>query len=500
MSADPRPLVPVGREGPGFDRRYANRALVLLSVTAALVVYIDVMLTPALPTIAREYRVDIATTSLLISLYVVFGVAVMPLIGKLGDIYGKRRVLLWTLALYLVTATTTSFAPTFQLVLISRFFQGVGLGVLPLSFSLAREEFPRSLVPRAQGMISAVQVAGGAMGILLGAVVTADYGWQANYHLALPCILALSLLTLLLIRESPHLRPGTRLDAVGAVWLGSSLTAVVLGLSQGAAWGWTSPATLGLIGGGLVALVPLALYERTRAEPIFDLGLLRQRNVLIANLLIVAFGIAGYVAFQAITYYMQLPVPAGFGLGLFQTGLVLLPMVVVLLPVALVVGTVIPRYGVKPFLVGGSCFAMVGFLMLSTANSPEMVSAFLAAFAAGNGMLSVALQNLLVLSIEPKKMGLGTSLNSSFRYIGMSLGAPIAGAILSTFVSVQTAGTYSFSLPSHAAFQICFYVAAALFVVMGPTALFAREVMGLKAPSPWPERAPPSAGGAGNGP
>jgi len=499
MPAEGHQTPPVEGEGRGFDRGYANRALVLLSLIAALVVYIDTMLTPALPTIAREYHVDIATTSLLISLYTVFGVAVAPVIGKLADIYGKRRVLLWTLAVYLATATTTSFAPTFELVLVSRFFQGVGLGTFPLAFSLAREEFPRSLVPRAQGVISAVQVSGGAMGILVGAVVTTDYGWQANYHLALPCILLLTVLAFLLIRESPNRKPGTRLDYIGAAWLGASLTAVVLGLSQGAAWGWTSKAVLGLIGGGLLAFVPLALYERQRAEPVFDLRLLRQRNILIANLLVVLYGVSLYVAFQAITYYMQLPGPIGFNLSVFQTGLVLIPIVVVLLPVALSVGTLVPRYGVKPFLYVGSFFAMCGFMLLSTARSPEMVTGFLAVYALGSGMLTVAIQNLLVLSIEPKEMGLGTSLNTSFRYIGQSLGAPIAGAILSTFVSVQTTGAYSFSLPSHTAFQVCFYVAAGLFVVMGLVVVFAREVMGRNAPASLPRSAPLTDVRAGGG-
>ena len=486
MTAEGYHHPPLDESRPRFDRGYANRALVLLSLLAALVVYIDTMLTPALPTIAREYHVDIATTSLLISLYTVFGVAVMPVVGKLADIYGKRRILLWTLAVYLVAATSTSFAPTFDLILVSRFFQGVGLGTFPLAFSLAREEFPRSLVPRAQGVISAVQVTGGAMGILVGAVVTSEYGWQANYHLALPCILALAVLIFFQIRESPNLKPGTRLDSVGAAWLGSSLTAIVLGLSQGAAWGWTSWAVLLLIFGGLLALGPLAVYEGRKTEPIFDLRLLRQRNILLANLIVVVYGISLYVAFQAITYFMQLPGPVGFGLSVFQTGLVLVPLIVVLLPVALVVGTVIPRYGVKPFLYVGSLFAMVGFLLLSTATSPEVVTGFLAIYALGSGMLTVAIQNLLVLSIEPKQMGLGTSLNASFRYIGQSLGAPIAGAILSTFVSVVAVGAYSFSLPSHAAFQFCFYLAAGLFVVLGVAALFAREVMGRNVPPPTP--------------
>ncbi len=464
--------------GATFDRSYANRTLVVLACLGALIVYIDVMLLPALPTIAVEYHVSIAETSLLISLYTVFGVAVMPIVGKLGDIYGKRRVLLYVLGAYLVVATTTSFAPTFELVLVSRFFQGVGLGVYPLAFSLAREEFPRPLVPRAQGLLSAVQVAGGAVGILGGAIVTSAFGWQANYHLALPCILVLALLTYLLVRESPNLTPGTRLDYVGAAGLGACLTGVVLGLSEGATWGWLSLPTLGLIAGGLVGLLPLALYESRQRAPVFSLRLLRQRNILIANVITLVYGLAGYIAFQAITYLMELPPPSGYGLVLFQTGLTLLPLVVVLLPVALAAGAVIPRYGVKPFLYLGGLFGVAGYLLLSLATSPFEVAAFLTVYAVGGGLASVALQNLLVLSLDKSEMGLGTSLNTSFRYIGQSLGAPLAGAILTTYVAVQSSGGHSLLLPTRMAFQSCFYLAGAAFVVVGVVTILAREVIG----------------------
>ena len=461
-----------------FDRQYASRTLVLLATLAALIVYIDVMLLPALPTIAAEYHVSIAQTSLLISLYTVFGVAVMPIIGKLGDIYGKRRVLLYTLGIYLAVATTTSFAPTFELVLISRFFQGVGLGVFPLAFSIAREEFPRPLVPRAQGLLSAVQVAGGAAGILGGAIVTSDFGWQANYHLALPGILGLSLLTFFLVRESPNLKPGVHLDYVGATCLGASLTAVVLGLSEGASWGWTSLAIVGLIGGGFLGLIPLSVYESRQREPVFNLRLLRQRNILLANLITLVYGAAGYLAFQAITYYVQLPPPSGFGLSLFQTGLTLIPLVVVLLPVALVVGTVIPRYGVKPFLLFGALFGIAGFLLLSVSSSPAEVGGFLTVYAVGAGLISVSRQNLLVLSLNKTEMGLGTSLNTSFFYIGQSLGAPLAGAILTTFVFTQSASGHSVTLPTSAAFHYCFYAAAFVYILVGLLTVLAREVIG----------------------
>ncbi len=288
-----------------FDSSYANRALVLLSVVAALIIYVDIMLTPALPKIVAEYGVTIDQASLLISLYTVLGVAVIPVIGKLGDIHGKKRVMMCVLVIYVIAATATSFAPNFDLILASRFVQGVGLGVFALAFSLAREQFPRKLVPRAQGVISVVQVAGGALGLLGGAVITNDFGWQANYHIAIPIVAVLTALVFLVVKESPNKKPGVRLDYVGAAWLGASLTAIVLGLSEGASWGWTSTPVLGLLMVGLASMIPLALYERGVAEPVLDLKLLRQRNVMVANLLIVSFGLSSGIAFQALVYALE---------------------------------------------------------------------------------------------------------------------------------------------------------------------------------------------------
>jgi MFS family permease len=461
-----------------FDSGYANRALVLLSVVAGLIIYVDVMLTPALPKIVAEYGVSIDEASLLISLYTVLGVAVIPVFGKLGDIHGKKRIMMYILVIYLIAATATSFAPNFDLILASRFVQGVGLGVFALCFSLAREQFPRKLVPRAQGVISAVQVASGALGLLGGAVVTNDFGWQGNYHIALPIIAVLTALVFFIVKESPNKKPGVRLDYVGAAWLGASLTAIVFGLSEGTSWGWTSAPILGLLIAGVVAMVPLGLYERRVAEPVLDLKLLGQRNVMVANLLIVSFGLSSGIAFQALVYALELPPPSGFGISITEVGLYLLPLVVIILPVALGVAALIPKYGVKPFLYAGSLLAAVGFFLLSTYTSPQQVGAYLVVYAFGGGMLTVSIQNLLVLSVAKSEMSLGTSLNTTFRYVGQTLGAPVAGALLSTFVASYSISGHVLSLPTKAAFQYCFYAPVIAFAAVGLLSIFAREVIG----------------------
>ncbi|MDE1767985.1 MAG: MFS transporter, partial [Candidatus Micrarchaeota archaeon] len=132
-----------------YDKKYINRALILFSAFAILVLYIETMLIPSLPSIGRQYHVDAAETSLIVSLYLVSGVALSPVIGKLGDIYGKKRVLNYILPIYLVAVGLTGFSPNFEFLLISRTIQGIGLTIFALLISLIQEEFPREMVPKA---------------------------------------------------------------------------------------------------------------------------------------------------------------------------------------------------------------------------------------------------------------------------------------------------------------------------------------------------------------
>lgn len=449
-----------------------------MALLLAFIVYIDIMLIPSVPKIATEYQVTRAQASLIISLYTVFGVAVIPVIGKLGDIYGKKRVLVYVLALYVPIAAVTSFLPSFSTILVSRTFQGIGLGILPLSMSLAREQFPRSLVPRAQGIIAATQVAGGGAGLIGGAAVANVYGWQGNYHIAIPFLVVLSVLIIFLLRESPNRKPGIKLDYLGAAWLGTALTAIVLGLSEGASWGWTSAPALGLVLGGGILIIPLTLYEARLSEPILNTKLLRERNVMLSNIFVLTYGVSLFLMFQSVTYILEVSPPSGFGFSIVDTGYYLLPLVVVLLPVSYATGALISKYGVKRFFYLGSILGAASSFLLSTYSSAESLIPLIVVFAASIGMVSVSSQNLLVLSVRKSEMGIGASMNSVFRYVGNSLGAPIAGALLSTFVSTYSVAGQAVSLPTRAAFQYCFYVAVVGFIIIGFLTIFTREVVG----------------------
>ncbi len=472
-----------------FDSKYAYRTLLLFAGLVITVLYVEGMLTPSLPAIQSEFGVSASQVSLVLALYSVSGTALNPIVGKLGDVYGKKRVLTYVLVIYAAAVTVTGFSPTFEFMLASRAVQGIGLAIFPLIFSLVREEFPRELVPRAQGIISGMFGVGFAVSIPAGAFISNEFGWRTTYHTAIPFVLIGTALILWKVKESSYVNPNQRIDFGGAGILGVSLVALVMALAEGPNWGWTSAGTLGLFALSVVLLPPLYAYERrysrTGSEPILNLRLLSMRNVLTANVAILATGFGMFLAFQAFVFRFELPQPAGFGLDIFPTGLSLIPIAVSFIVFAPVTGVIVSRTGIKRISLFGAAIAAVGFLLnaFSTSYWQYIGSMFVAG--AGLSILNAAVINLLTLTVELKEMGLATSLNTVFRNLGASIGAPVAGSFLTTYTAltaVSVAGhTVYEPLPTAAAFQYSFYVAVATFVVLLLVIPFAKEILGKRA-------------------
>ncbi len=469
------------------DSSYLNRLLALSVGLMFIVFYIETMITPSLPYIRTEFGISIAQASLVIALYAMSGTALVPVIGKLGDVFGKKRILVYVLFIYAAAVSITSFSPNFTFLLATRTVQGIGISISPLVFSLVREEFPRDKLPKAVGLLSGMSGAGLAVALPLGSLVSNNYGWQGTYHTAVPFVIVLAVLTYVLVKESTYKRPNVKIDYLGATLLGASLAIIILTLAQGPTWGWASENTifLGVIGVGL--LLPLALYERgylaKGGEPILDLRLLAMRNVMVTNLAI--FGLLGFtLAEQVFVYKFELPPPVGFGLNIFQTGLSIVPFAVAMFAFAPIAGQFVSKTGVKPLAIAGTVLTVLAFLLVAQATTYSELLIGMFAAGAGISIMTSTVQNLLLLTVDPQDMGLANALAYVFGNLGDSIGAPVAASILSTFtISVllgrtQTGEAIYQSLPSATAFQYCFYVAAAMFIVIAIAIMFAKEVLG----------------------
>jgi MFS family permease len=470
-----------------FDSKYALRVMLILAGLVLIVMYIEGMLTPSLPAIEKQFNISVAQASLLLSTYLVGGVALTPVIGKLGDLYGKKKMLTIVLVIYSISVSVTGFSPTYDFMIAARTIQGIGLTIMPLGMSLVREEFPREIVPRAQALISAMFGVGFAISLPLGSLISNDFGWRMTYHTAIPFILFLAIITFIMVKESRFRRPEVKIDYIGATLLALSLGAVVFALSEGPSWGWYSTSTIALLMFGVVLLFPLLIYERQYSlnggEAIIHFKLLSMRNVMVANIILSISGMGMFLAMQALTYKFENPSPAGFNLSILGTGLSLVPFALGVFFLAIVTGKMVSRTGVKPLAVFGAALSSVAFLLMAYSTSYDQI--LLLEFFVGGGisLMNASLINLIVLTVNPKDMGLATAMNGTFRNVGSSIGAPIAGSIMSTITAVYLVGSshnipiYE-SLPSSTAYFTVFIISAAAFALAAVLTITANEVLG----------------------
>lgn len=459
-----------------FDRKYAYKVIALLASLVMVVMYIEGMLTPSLPTIEGDFKITTAQASLILSLYMVGGVAATPIVGKLGDLFGKKKMLVIVLGIYAVAVSVTGFSPTFSFMIISRAIQGVGMAVMPLGFALVREEFPKELVPKAQALISAMFGAGFAVSLPLGSLVSDYYSWRWTYHSAIPFVIALAVIASLVIKESRFRRPEVKVDYLGAVMLASVLSTFVFALSEGSAWGWTSYYTIGLLLAGAVISVPLTLYElrytRKGGDAILNFRLLKMRNVMVANVVLSIAGAGMLLSMYSLTFRFQFVLFQGQSNVILKTGLSLIPFAIGTMVFGPIAGVLVTRTGVKSLASAGAVLTALGFVLQATLPAYNGVLIYEFITGAGLSLLNGTLINFVVLTVNPRDMGLATAMNGTFRSLGSSVGSPIGGSILSTWVILYT------NFPSNTAYEYAFLVGAIMFLAAALIIPFGREVLG----------------------
>ena len=461
-----------------YDLKYANKALLILAPIAIVVLYTESMLIPSLPTIASDFNVNTATVSWVLTAYLISGVIANPIIGKLGDIYGKKRILVYVMIIYTIAVAFNGFAPNFGFFITFRILQGIGLGMFPLAFSLIREEFPPQLVPRAQGIVSAMFGVGSAISLPIAGTVAQDLGWQYNYHLIIPFVILLTVLTYKIIRESRYTSSNTKIDYVGASLLGISLALMTAAFSEAPTWGWGSFSFGITMFTGIALFIVFLKLEGKFKSPIIPVNLLGKRNVLVANVAAFVAGFGIFMAYQSLTYLFELPKPVGFNLDILSTGLILLPIALMQVIGAVTAPRLILKTGTKTVIIVASViFSIFYFILGIIASAPTSLAevALISGLASlGASMLNVVLINILTFSIERRLLGVATGMNTVFRLVGGAFGPAIAGSLISTFYTylvypISMGGDVTYlteKLPSDFAFQLTFIITSIVGVFM----------------------------------
>ena len=393
--------------------------------------FLQTLLIPLQSHLPRLLDSTPSSTAWVITITLLVSAVMTPIAGKLGDMYGKRRVACTLLGAMVIGSIVCALSTGLGGLVIGRGLQGMGSGVIPLGIALLRDVLSREKLGGAISLVSATLGVGGAIGLPISAYVTEHYEWHLLFWIT-TCsgLLALALLLWVVPKDQPG--TGGSVDVIGALGLAVALAGLLLGVSQGNSWGWTSPAILTCFGVGIVAFVLWVLYELRIANPIVDLRVTVLPPVLMTNLASVAMGFALFSSSIAFPQLLQLPTEiGGFGVPLFYAALMLMPSGVAMLIVSPMAGKAQAKWGPRPLLVAGALILTVAYgLCFALQLKPWEISLMNLLLGIGVGLGYAAMPALVMRAVPLTQTASANGVNTLMRAFGTTVAAAVVGAIL----------------------------------------------------------------------
>lgn len=417
---------------------------------------------PELLHASREDTAWVVTVTLLVA------AVVTPIAGRLGDMYGKRRIVLALLAALVVGSVIAALSPGIVGVIVGRGLQGAVTGVVPLGISILRDILHEDRIDSAIALISATLGVGGALGMPLSALVTQYADWHALFWMSAGMGVVVFALVVWIVPVSV-LRTAGRFDYAGAAGLAVGLTGILLAISRGNEWGWLSAPVLAFGFGGLLVLLVWGWYELRIDDPLLDLRVAARRPVLLTNIASVAMGFSLFSSNVSYPQLLELPPPAGFGLSLLLASLVIMPAGLVMMVLSPYSGRLARTVGPRRLLVLGAIALIVayGFTLLFSSEVWHLLVANILV-GVGIGFGYAAMPMLIMRSVPQSETGASNGLNALFRSLGTSTAAAIVGAVLATMSTTQD----GVQVPTASAFQLSFLLGGGAAVVALVVAAF----------------------------
>lgn len=411
---------------------------------------------PELLDASREDTAWVITSTLLAA------AVITPISGRLGDMYGKRRIVLALLALLVIGSVIAAASTGLPGLIVGRTLQGAVTGVVPLGISILRDVLHERHVGTSIALISATLGVGGALGLPISALITERSDWHMLFWVAAGLGATVFALVVWIVPESV-LRTGGRFDYVGAAGLAIGLVGVLLAVSRGNEWGWTSAPVLTCGLGGIAVLLAWGWYELHTENPLLDLRVAARPPVLLTNLASIAMGFALFASNVSYPQTLELPVEVGgFGLSLLNASLVVMPAGVVMMVLSPFSGALARTVGPKLLLVLGaiSLIAAYGFTLL---YSSEVWQIFVAnvLIGMGIGFGYAAMPMLIMRAVPQSETGASNGLNALCRSLGTSAAAAVIGAVLATYTTTMD----GMPVPTPFAFTVSFVLGGVVALV-----------------------------------
>jgi EmrB/QacA subfamily drug resistance transporter len=450
--------------------RAKNLALMLLAMTQFVIVIDAAIVNVALPSIGRALDFSRDDLSWVVNAYVLTFGGFLLLGGRLADLFGRRRMFMIGLAVFSLASLAGGFAQSEAWLITARAVQGLGAALVsPAALSILTTTFAEGAERnRALGIWGAVAGAGGAVGVLLGGILTSGLSWRWVLFVNVPIGIAAALLAPRLLPESRAEGDSRSFDLPGAVTVTAGLSLLVYAVVEAVNAGWGSTATLLRLGAAAVLLAAFLVIETRTSNPLMPFSIFRLRTLRGANIVGLLIGMALFSMFFFISLYLQ----DVLGFSAIQTGLSYLPLSVGIILSAGVASQLTTRLGFKPTLIAGLLFVAAGLLWFSRVPAPGgtfvadvLGPSMLAAIGLGLAFVSVTIAAMT--GTEPHEAGLASGLINTSQQVGGALGLAILATVANSRTqSLLAGGVHSAAVALTKGFESAFLVGAG-FAIAG---------------------------------
>lgn len=458
-------------DGGTVAAAHPNRTVAVLAIGGIVVAMTQTLVVPIVASLPTIFDAPASDTSWIITITLLVGAISTPVSGRLGDLYGKKRMILLSLAPLALGSAVCAVATTVPLMIVGRGLQGLATGFIPLGISMLHDLLPKERTAGAISLMSSSLGIGGALGLPFAAAVAEFSSWRVLFWLITVCAAALAVIVWRAI-PAPAVRARVRMpfDYIGVLGLSAGLVALLLAISKGAQWGWTSPLVLGLFAGSVVVFLAWGRWELRTPAALVDLRTTARPAVLVTNLASILVGFAMYAQSLILPQLMQAPTETGFGLGqsMLQMGLWMAPSGIAMTVMAPIGAQITRARGPKLTLVLGGLIMSLGY-GLSTLAMDTLVGLTVTAFvaSAGVGFAYGAMPALILGSVPATEKAAANGFNALMRSIGTSTSAAVIGVILAR-MSISFG---EHTLPTEAGFRVALLLGCG--VALGAAALAA---------------------------
>ncbi|GAB2881260.1 MFS transporter [Streptomyces mayteni] len=429
-----------------------NVIVAVLAFAGIVVSLMQTMVIPIVPDLPRLLNASASDAAWAVTATLLAAAVATPIAGRLGDMYGKRRILLASLAALTVGSAVVALSDSLTPMIAGRLLQGLSAGVIPLGLSIMRDELPAERLGASTALMSASLGIGAALGLPIAAFVADNFDWHVLFW-ASTVLGAIALLVVLALVPESKVRSGGRFDLVGGLGLAAGLVSLLLAISKGGDWGWGSGTTLGLFVAAVVILLAWGFFELRTKQPLVDLRTTARPQVLFANLAGLAFGFSLFAMQLIVPQILQLPEQTGYGLGedLLTVGLVLGPQGLIVMFAAPLSAKISKARGPKVTLMLGALIVAAGYA-LNTVLMSEIWHLILVScvIGAGIGFAYGALPMLIMSAVPVSETGAANAFNTLLRSIGSSVASAACGVILAQ----MTTDFAGHALPSESSFKV----------------------------------------------